>query len=88
MKSLEQIEQRIETIFANVFRVLLVVTIVGSIFTQNWLNLAVAVLTLLLTYLPLFLADGGTLSCRPSFRSWSWCSFLRPCISVRSGPIL
>ncbi len=35
MKSLEQIEQRIEIVFANVFRVLLVVTIVGSIFTQN-----------------------------------------------------
>ena len=68
MKSLEQIEQRIETIFANVFRALLVLTIVGSIFTQSWLNLAVAVLTLLLTYLPLFLADRGHIILPPLFQ--------------------
>ncbi len=57
MKSLEQIERRIEIVFANVFRALLVITIVGSVFTQNWENLFTGVLTLGLTYLPFLIAD-------------------------------
>ncbi len=68
MKSLEEIERRIEIVFANMFRALLVLTIIWSVITQSWLNVAVAALTLLLTYLPLLLADRGHIILPPLFQ--------------------
>ena len=41
---------------ARIFRLLLV-AIIANIFTQNWLNLFTSILTLILTYLPFFIAE-------------------------------
>ena len=42
---------------ARIFRLLLVGAIIANIFTQNWLNLFTSILTLVLTYLPFFIAE-------------------------------
>lgn len=67
MRTHEQIETRIEQIFLVVFRALLVISIIGNIFTQNWVNLYTAVLTLILTWLPFIIADRSHLNIPPLF---------------------
>lgn len=44
-------------IFVNIFRLLLLSAIIGNIITENWLNLFISLLTLLLTYLPSLIAE-------------------------------
>jgi hypothetical protein len=59
---------RIYIILANLFRLLLLGAIIGNVLTDNWLNLFTSLLTLALTYLPIFLKDKNYIYIPPSFQ--------------------
>jgi hypothetical protein len=59
---------KVEVVIANTFRILLGVSMVVSFFTQNWLNLFIAILTLILTFLPFIIARRNHISLPPSFQ--------------------
>lgn len=60
------VEKR-EFMFVNFFRVLLILAIVGTIFTANWLNLMITIFTLALTYLPSKIAERSHIYLIPEF---------------------
>ena len=60
--------QRLHFALANLFRGLLIVTVVMSLLAGNWLNAANALITLILTYIPHFLADRHDIILPPFFQ--------------------
>lgn len=68
MKFKKRGKPKIEVIFANGFRVLLMLSMIVSIFTHDWLNLFIAILTLFLTFLPFIIARRGHIYLPPSFQ--------------------
>lgn len=61
-------EKKFEVILANVIRMLLVVSMVFSFMSQNYLNFFTAVLTLWLTFLPFVLAEKNHVKLPSSFQ--------------------
>lgn len=57
MKLFQSNKFRVERVVANFIRVLLIVAIFASILTQNWINLFIAALTLVFTFLPFIIAQ-------------------------------
>lgn len=54
--------------FANLFRLFLLAAIVANVLAQNWLNLFVSILTISLTYLPIFLEEYKYIHIPPLFQ--------------------
>lgn len=61
-------QYKVEKVIANMIRILLLLAIVASIITESWLNLATAVLTIFLTYLPFIIAKKNHIYLPPSFQ--------------------
>lgn len=59
---------KVEMIFANTFRILLILSMIVSIFTNEWLNLFIAILTFFLTILPFIIARKTHIYLPPSFQ--------------------
>lgn len=61
-------ERKIEVILANLFRLLLILSMVVSLLTDNWLNLFISIVTITLTFLPFMIARRNHISLPPSFQ--------------------
>jgi hypothetical protein len=61
-------EKKTEIVIANIFRILLVVSIIISIINTNWLSLFIAIITFLLTFLPFIITQRNHIHLPPTFQ--------------------